>query len=245
MRLALRRRKSGSLPFEADATRAAWQVASLLLGYPDDALLGQLPLLRGVCERLPLALGGPLLALIDDLSGCPPEVVRTDFVQTFDYTRRCAPYLTYFAYGDTRRRGVALVTFKAAYRRAGVEFEAPELPDHLAVVLEFGALHDLTVAVGLMLEHRAGLEVLRLALLERGSRWASVLVAVCTTLPPLDGDEAAAVARLIEEGPPEEAVGLPYAMDPRLNPQPALDLPWTSALTKPLTQSLTEEGVRS
>ena len=50
MRLALRRRKQAALPVGTDEMRAAWQCASLLLGYPDDQLLGHLPVLR---ETLP------------------------------------------------------------------------------------------------------------------------------------------------------------------------------------------------
>ena len=49
--------------------------------------------------------------------------LQEEYVATFDHTRKCALYLTYFAYGDTRRRGVALVQFKEAYRAAGVEWD--------------------------------------------------------------------------------------------------------------------------
>jgi len=63
----------------------------------------------------------------------------------------------------------------------------------------------------LLLEHRAGLELLRLALADHGSPWAGALTAVCSTLPPLRGDEREAVAKLAAEGPPGESVGLePY-----------------------------------
>ena len=37
-------------------------------------------------------------------------------MQTFDLRRRCALYLTYYRYGDTRKRGMAMLAFKAAYR---------------------------------------------------------------------------------------------------------------------------------
>lgn len=75
-------------------------------------------------------------------------------------------HLTYFAYGDTRRRGVALVEFKQAYRKAGVEWDEAEgeLPDHLCAVLQFGATLDADGAWKLLNDHRAGIEMLRLAL---------------------------------------------------------------------------------
>ena len=64
----------------------------------------------------------------------------------------------------------------------------------------------------LMLDHRAGLELLRLSLRDLGSPWASLVDAVTATLPPLRGDERDAVRRLAAEGPPEEEVGLaPFA----------------------------------
>lgn len=246
MRLALRRRRAAALPVDRDAMRATWQCASVLIGYPDEVVLGHLPVLRDVALRLPPGPGTPLLRLIDDLAGTDPDTLRRQYVATFDYTRRCAPYLTYFSYGDTRKRGAALVAVKQAYRRAGVELTDAdaELPDHLGVVLEFGSAVDAEAALKLLLDHRAGLEVLRLALAEARSRWADAVAAVCATLPLLDGDELAAVARLVELGPPEEEVGLAaygdLAHDPRLNPHPSHDLGWQPATDPPIT-----EGARS
>ena len=87
-----------------------------------------------------------------------------------------------------------------------------ELPDHLGVVLEFGATADLAAARVLLLEHRAGLELLRLALEDAHSPWAHVLQSVSATLPPLAGDDREAVMKLAAQGPPAEEVGLaPFA----------------------------------
>ena len=139
-------------------------------------------------------------------------------------TRRCCLYLTYFAHGDTRKRGLALVQFKQAFRKAGVEFDAAELPDHLSVVLEFGAAYDADTAWRLLNDHRAGIEMLRIALAEKGSAWHDLLLALVATLPELKGEDEEKMVALIAKGPPSEEVGLdlqPYAMDPRLNPRPA------------------------
>ncbi|MBC7270755.1 MAG: nitrate reductase molybdenum cofactor assembly chaperone, partial [Streptomyces sp.] len=96
------------------------------------------------------------------------------------------------------------------YAAAGWRLADDELPDHLAVVLEFAAAEPGT-GHRLLTEHRAGLELLRLALTDDGSPWAAVLESVAATLPALKGDDRAAVARLAAEGPPEEEVGLtPY-----------------------------------
>jgi nitrate reductase delta subunit len=173
-----------------------------------------------------------LVGLIEHLRRAPLGRLQQDYVATFDHTRKCALYLTYFAYGDTRRRGAALVQFKEAYRRGGVEWaeEHGELPDHLCAVLQFGATVDADIARGLLEDHRAGVEMLRLALLgwrnddgSVGSPWAAALLAICGTLRELKGEEADAVRRLVEQGPPAEEVGLSgYGADPALSTGPAL-----------------------
>ena len=88
-----------------------------------------------------------------------------------------------------------------------------ELPDHLPVVLEFAAVGDQEAGLGVLQEHRAGLELLRLALTDLRSPYAGPVAAVCALLPgPSPADEAAARA-LARGGPPVEHVGLePYAM---------------------------------
>jgi len=146
--------------------------------------------------------------------------LAADYVATFDHRKRFSPYLTYFAYGDTRKRGMALLRFKHAYRAAGMRLDDgsgdAELPDHLAVVLEFAATGDPVVGRRLLVEHRAGLEVMRLGLREARSPWAHVLDSVSATLPPLSGRDHDAVARLVAEGPPEEEVGLaPFEYPPQ------------------------------
>ncbi|WP_433189807.1 nitrate reductase molybdenum cofactor assembly chaperone [Actinoallomurus sp. CA-150999] len=197
---------------------AAWQTASLLLGYPDEALLARRPLLRRAVAALPDGVAAPLTRFLDHLDTTPLPELAADYVATFDHRKRCCLYLTYYAYGDTRKRGMALLRFKHAYTTAGLILDDGELPDHLAVVLEFAAIGDADAGLRLLSEHRAGLELLRLALTDAGSPWRDVLDAVSATLPPLTGRHHDAVARLAAEGPPEEEVGLaPFGGDPSLS----------------------------
>ena len=204
-----------------DTQRAtAWQVQSLAMSYPDDQFLGRLPLLRAATATLPAAPAVPLSAFLDHVEATSLTELAADYVATFDHRKRFSPYLTYFAYGDTRKRGMALLRFKHAYRAAGLELNESELPDHLAVVLEFAATGDPVVGQRLMTEHRAGLELIRLGLRETGSPWAHVLESVSATLPPLGRHEHEAVARLAAEGPPEEEVGLAPFAPPEYMPQP-------------------------
>lgn len=194
-----------------DEVRIAWQCASLLLAYPDPDLPGRLDLVGRACTALPPRTGDPLHACVAALSGVPVPSLEADYVETFDNARRNSLFLTYFAHGDTRKRGVALLRFAQTYRSAGVELEAAELPDHLGVVLEFAATVDLDAGRRLILDHRAGLELLRLSLSECGSRWWGALGAVTAALPALGEGELDAVRRLAAQGPPEEEVGLsPY-----------------------------------
>jgi nitrate reductase delta subunit len=200
--------------------RLAWQCAGILLAYPDDGTDEDLAAVRAMSRALPADLATPLLRLADHLTVTPVGVSQAAYVETFDNRRRCSPYLTYFAHGDTRKRGVALLRFKQTYLRSGFVLDDRELPDHLCVVLEYAATVDPGLGWRLLLDHRAGLEVLRMALEADDSPWADAVRVVCRTLPRLRGDEHEAVRRLAAEGPPAEEVGLsPYggpAFDARL-----------------------------
>lgn len=198
----------------ADRHRAlAHQLASRLLCYPDRELVEQAPLLREVAAALPAAVGVPLARFLDRAAGLPLGRLEAEYVETFDLTRRCCLYLSYFTHGDTRQRGTALLEFSAAYRSAGLAPPTDELPDHLAVVLEFSAAGDPEAAERLLVEHRAGLELLRLALAERDSAYRLVIDAVTATLPPPRPDDVERARRLALDGPPVEQVGLePFAV---------------------------------
>jgi nitrate reductase delta subunit len=217
-----RRHRDAQPGISERALADTWQVVSLLLDYPDDVLVARVPMLREVVTELPEAQRAPLTELLDTLEHGDLGALQAEYVDTFDVTRKCSLHLTYFTQGDTRRRGVALVEFKQAYRKAGVEFDTDaELPDHLCVVLEFGAVQDWTTAWNLMIRHRVGIEVLKAGLAQRTSPWLPAVEALRSTLPELDGDDETALMRLVAEGPPQEEVGLePYSIDPRMNPRP-------------------------
>ncbi|MEU4392734.1 nitrate reductase molybdenum cofactor assembly chaperone [Kribbella sp. NPDC023855] len=214
-----------------DQLTVAWQSVSLLLDYPSEDLLGRSGMLRSASRGLPVAIGESIRGFLDHLDTTPLPELQADYVDTFDTRRRCNLFLTYFAHGDTRKRGMALLRFKQSYLRAGFELDDAELPDHLCVVLEFAATIDQTLGRDLMLDHRAGLELLRLSLRDKGSPWAHLLDAVTATLPPLRGDERDAVRRLAAEGPPEEEVGLAPFASPQFSP--AASAPGTTLLPMP------------
>jgi nitrate reductase delta subunit len=204
----VRRRGGGTPPTHP----VAWQLQSLLLTYPDQAFLAALPAIRAAAAALPEPIGAPLTGFTDHCERTAPTELAADYVATFDHRRRCCLYLTYYAHGDTRKRGLALVRLKHTYAVAGLRLTDEELPDHLAVVLEFAATGDPAAGHRLLTEHRAGVELLRMALHDAGSPWSAVLDSVSATLPALGGDQHTAIARLAAEGPPDEKVGLdPFA----------------------------------
>ncbi|MGC5584654.1 nitrate reductase molybdenum cofactor assembly chaperone [Ornithinimicrobium sp. W1679] len=223
--LPWRRHRRSDPRLEAQAQADTWQLVSLLLDYPDDALVQRLPAMREIVAGLPDRVRTPLDRFLDHVDGSDLASVQIDYVDTFDVTRKCCLHLTYFLHGDTRNRGVALVQFKQAYRRHGVELAegegaTGELPDHLSVVLEFGATVDPDAAWKMLNDHRVGIELLHRALQRRGSPWLDVVDALRATLPQLEENDEAALARLIAEGPPQESVGIddaPYSIDPALD----------------------------
>jgi nitrate reductase delta subunit len=200
-----------------------WQSVSLLLDYPDESLVAQAQLLRSASHTVPARIGDSLRSFLGHLESTPLPELQAAYVETFDTRRRCNLFLTYFAHGDTRKRGMALLRFKQTYLASGFQLDDAELPDHLCVVLEYAATVDQVGGRDLMLDHRAGLELLRLSLRDLGSPWADLIDAVTATLPPLRGVERDAVRRLAAEGPPEEEVGLAPFAAPQFSPGAAAE----------------------
>lgn len=198
------------LVLSADRRAAAHMIASLLLDYPDDAWFARLPLLQERAAGLPVPIAEALTGFIAAATTAGTTEWQRRYVVTFDLKRKCSLYLSYYATGDTRKRGTALVTFLEAYRAAGWEFDAQELPDYLPAVLEFSALSDSPIAEALIASHREGIEVLRAALEAMDSEWAAVVRAVTLSLPPVDARTRERFLALVSEGPPTETVGLSF-----------------------------------
>jgi nitrate reductase delta subunit len=186
-----------------------WALLSYLLRYPDGSFTGLM--LEAEVAALPAGPAREALERFTPAWTDDPIVLAARYVETFDLRRRAALELTYYAHGDTRERGMALLRLKKLYRAAGLPLDSAELPDHLTVMLAFAALAPPGHGRALLEQHRPSIELLRLSLHDLESPYAHVLDALASVLGPLTVGERAEVARLAREGPPEEAVGLePY-----------------------------------
>ncbi|WP_067468739.1 nitrate reductase molybdenum cofactor assembly chaperone [Nocardia amamiensis] len=215
--LKLRRRPEPSVELAQRDRQLVWRIAALLLDYPSEQTLAMVGQLATAAAELPDEVRAQLSECLDYLRTTPPLELAAAYVETFDMRRRASLHLTFYAYGDTRKRGMALLRFKHAYRHAGVELGDEELPDHLPVLLEFAATVDPIGGERLLGEHVPVLELLRLSLSDSGSPYAGVLAAVGATLPPPTTADRRRIAELAAQGPPEEEVGLePFALDPAL-----------------------------
>ena len=187
------------------------RAGSLALGYPDAGWRQHLPLLHATADAVTGPAQAELRSFLAAVAARSPADFQQAYVETFDLRRRCCPYLTYYSCGDTRKRGMALLQFTAAYRVAGFELADRELPDHLAVLCEFTAAAP-EPGLALFRKHRAGLELLRTALADAAVPWLAVVDAIRAALPepaPRDLQRALDLAR---SGPPAEEVGLePFA----------------------------------
>lgn len=192
-------------------TAVVRQAAAMLLAYPDREFYDRLPLVAAAAAELgPAPARTSLTAFCEHARRTSDLDLGSRYVDTFDLKRKRALHLTYYTDGDTRRRGHALARIKEIYGASGWRLGAAELPDHLAVVLEFAARGDAVQGERLLARFQPGIELLRAALHDCGSPYAAVLDAVAATLPPPDEARREA-ARLAAAGPPAEDVGLdPY-----------------------------------
>ncbi|MGY0501118.1 nitrate reductase molybdenum cofactor assembly chaperone [Nocardia sp. FBN12] len=215
--LSIRKRPQPVTAMPEHDRLVVWRLAAFLLDYPGEQTLAMLDQLSEAAAHLPDEVQAQFAEIFAYLRDTPAIEVAQSYVETFDMRRRASLHLTFYAFGDTRKRGMALLRFKHAYRQAGVELGDEELPDHLPVLLEFAATIDPIGGERLLGEHVPVLELLRLSLGDNNSPYSGVLGAVLTTLPPVTTADRRRIAELAAQGPPEEEVGLePYAMDPAL-----------------------------
>ncbi|WP_225829802.1 nitrate reductase molybdenum cofactor assembly chaperone [Streptomyces sp. NK08204] len=206
------RRPSRLSPQETEDRALLLRLLSLLLQYPDSELASARAELEGTVRALnPSPAAEHLTRFVAWFTTQDPEALERHYVEVFDLRRKSSLYLTYYLHGDTRRRGMALLTLARRYQAAGWDIDGGELPDHLPVVLEFAALTGTGAGEAPLRQHRRGLDLIHQALKAADSPYRHLLAALLTLLPPPTKADERAVAKLAAEGPPNEEVGLdPY-----------------------------------
>lgn len=204
------------------SVESARAIASSLLLYPDADFESRLEVIATSIDALDHPSREPLQNFVISVRNLSLAQIQQHYVEIFDMRRRCSLFLTSWTHGDTRNRGMALIYFKEKYREAGITLSEEELPDHLAVVLEFAALVDPVEGSLLLGEHRAPIELIRDALHKSNSFYAHILDAVVATLPPMTAEIAARAKALALSGPPQEFVGLSGAVSIALQPFSAI-----------------------
>lgn len=202
-----------------DAAATTFKLCSLLLSYPDEELLDA----RADLTEVACRCGPPRArAALGRFCGWWLSVDRFElqqhYVQTFDLDKRCSLYLTFYAEGDMRTRGAALLRLKRMYRAGGLPLASSELPDYLPAMLEFAAAAPHGRGHIVLREHRTALELLRLSLGDRNTPYADVLEAVGQTLGEIPAGERARAIALAATGPPHELVGLEPFAPPEVMP---------------------------
>jgi nitrate reductase molybdenum cofactor assembly chaperone NarJ/NarW len=201
-------------------TSPPYKLLSVLLRYPDGAVVDARDEIREAIEALPgTAARRSLTEFGRYLDSTGPGELARAYVETFDLHRRTSLYLTYYVHGDTRKRGMALLRLKRLYAAAGLEPATGELPDYLPLMLEFASLAPDGLGETLLREHRPALELLGSALDDAGSPYAHLLEALASGLPRLTPLERERIRKLAAEGPPSEQVGLQPFAPPETMPE--------------------------
>jgi nitrate reductase molybdenum cofactor assembly chaperone NarJ/NarW len=107
---------------------APWALLSFLLRYPGADVAAARDEVAGEVSALP---DGPVREALERfLAGWTDDAtaLAARYVETFDLRRRASLYLTYYAHGDTRERGMALLRLKKLYRAPGCRWTRPSCP---------------------------------------------------------------------------------------------------------------------
>ena len=196
------------------------RLLALLLDYPDEHLLAARDEIRAVLAQLePSPRRDGLAAFASWLYATARLDVEHEYVASFDFSKRTTLHLSFYAYGDRRQRGMAMLKLKQRFAAVGLPLVEGTLPDFLPAVLEFAAL---APAEGeeVFAQLRAGIEIVRAGLHDAGSPYALLLDALVAGLPQLGRREREELMRLAADGPPTEQVGLEPFAPPEVMPEP-------------------------
>lgn len=157
------------------------KVISLLLDYPDEALISARAELHSAinsAREISPEQRAALCALLAELSESDLFDVQERYTELFDRGRALSLLLFEHVHGESRDRGQAMVDLMAQYEAAGFAIGVRELPDYIPLYLEYLASREaLEAREGLAdVAHLLALLAARLA--ERGSPYAACFQAL-------------------------------------------------------------------
>ncbi len=117
-------------------TTAVYERLAVLLDYPTPDLPAQVRECAAALRAQHSRATRPLAHFRDFVEQSEPGGLEELYTATFDLKPVCYPYIGYQLFGDTYKRGEFLARLNARYRESGFVVQG-ELPDHLAVVLEY------------------------------------------------------------------------------------------------------------
>jgi nitrate reductase delta subunit len=195
------------------SAQTPYKLLSVLFLYPDERIVSARSKILEAVAALPAS---PQKDSIERFcrywAGADPTALAQAYVETFDLQKRSGLYLSFYLYGDTRQRGMALLRLKRLYRAAGMVLDPKELPDYLPVMLEFAGAAPPGYGETILSEYRAALALIQRHLREMDSPYVHLLDAIQAGQPALSPAEREHLGRLVTDGPPSEQVGLePFA----------------------------------
>lgn len=173
---------------------------SLALDYPSETQRRDLSLARTLYTKenpandpfLSPKTFAELMETLDFLEHSELMALQVQATDLFDLGKGTSLRLFEHVHGDSRARGQAMVDLVNYYKAKGLELEAAELPDHLAVVLEAASSLDNAEAKALLAEVGPVLELLCLNHEKQKSPWTPCLRAVLE----LSGGDIAELAQM-------------------------------------------------
>lgn len=117
-----------------------YKVLSVLLDYPNEEILEDVSKIMPLLEEEKLLNKSSLNNMHSFLKFIQTQDIldwKEKYTAQFDYASSTSLYLFDHIYGDSKKRGMAMVDLKQLYASEGLEIGSRELPDYLPVLLEF------------------------------------------------------------------------------------------------------------
>lgn len=124
-----------------------YKILSVLLEYPEQELIDNLPEIRAIIDEntdIDTAERVALRKFLDHLVSVTLTELQAEYVRTFDSTPEHSLHLTHHLFSDDsdRERGPALIDLGEMFKEYGVKTVTNELPDYLPLLLEFASYLD-------------------------------------------------------------------------------------------------------